>query len=263
MTDNPPGSIYGLFCACSGCRSTRPGDIRYVGRTIRPLARRLQGHIQAATSGEDTARSRWIRKHGVENIRVFWLDSGSGSRELDSLEIFWINHLDTYRSALNATAGGGGALGFNHSETSKVRIGNASKGSKNPNSIITEGQAKQIKELLWSGLGVSQVARKFEISRTTVSRILSGKSWNHVEWPIGPRYLPPKRSRPLGIKPSPETIAKRRASRGSLEDYEVVAIRERYLSGSPVRELATEYSRSRDTIYRILRGTLYTGIGDN
>jgi hypothetical protein len=52
------------------------------------------------------------------------------------------------------------------------------KGSANPRSRLTEEQVREI--LAIKGLSHQQIANRYGIARTAITRILNGKRWNHV-----------------------------------------------------------------------------------
>lgn len=68
------------------------------------------------------------------------------------------------------------------SEDTKKRIGEASRGSKNPSAKLNEDNVREIKNLLEAGnLTHYQIAEIFQISRSTVGFIKNGKLWSHVK----------------------------------------------------------------------------------
>jgi hypothetical protein len=55
------------------------------------------------------------------------------------------------------------------------------RGSGNPASILNEEQVKQIKQLLLNDkLSKKEISERFNVSRTVIYRINSGRSWTHV-----------------------------------------------------------------------------------
>lgn len=54
------------------------------------------------------------------------------------------------------------------------------KGSKNPAATITEQQARAIKKRLAKGERQIDIARHFDISKSIISRIATGKTWSHI-----------------------------------------------------------------------------------
>ncbi len=54
------------------------------------------------------------------------------------------------------------------------------RGAKNPMAKLDEAAVKRIRRLRVRGLTQEAIACKFDVSRKTISSILSGKSWRHV-----------------------------------------------------------------------------------
>lgn len=125
--------IYGLI-------DPRNDSIRYVGKTNNPQGR-LLGHIEKAkkahknTRGHWSHRSSWIRNVLSENYEpdiIVLEECGNDWREAEK---WWINLGELLGWKLtNHTEGGDGLTGYNHSEKTKKKIGEASleRGAKPP-----------------------------------------------------------------------------------------------------------------------------------
>lgn len=74
-----------------------------------------------------------------------------------------------------------------------------------PIALLHQGLAVEIKALLWEGnLRQNEIAAKFAISQSTVSKIKKGQSWFYAPWPdgrIGP--FPVDREKSLRIQKNP------------------------------------------------------------
>lgn len=55
-----------------------------------------------------------------------------------------------------------------------------SRGSRQPNSRLTEADVLEIKRLLASGWKIADVADRFGVGKTTISNIKNGLIWSHV-----------------------------------------------------------------------------------
>lgn len=91
------------------------GRVRYVGRTVNPLERRLKEHIRCATKGKlkDKKKEIWI-KSLVEkgSTPVIKLIQESDLDNFQADEKRWVKHYrDEYHDLLNIKEGGDGALG--------------------------------------------------------------------------------------------------------------------------------------------------------
>ena len=107
----------------------RKGEIRYVGKTIGKLTRRLSSHLSEARSGVKNHRCNWIRsllKRGVlPTIQMVGEVEGDGNQE----EIAWIVYGQIAGWKLvNETDGGDG--GHRSAETRK-KMSMAQTGNQN------------------------------------------------------------------------------------------------------------------------------------
>lgn len=219
--------IYGLFCAC------HPDvGVRYVGLSSRGAEKRFAQHVKTARHHYETSPVyAWMRKHGIDNIRWRVLDAVESADDLAAREIFWIAKLGTYRGkiGLNMTIGGEGAKGLVLSEEARQRMSVAARargmahlhspeilarrrGEGNPNASLTDDDVAAIKQMLWEGESVAQIADLVGSTVSTISKISTDRSWTHVPWPIGPRRemrtSELKAGASRGRKASPETVAR-------------------------------------------------------
>ena len=145
--------IYGLRCRC------HPEDgVRYVGRTIRTVAKRFKGHRAGARSESAYPVYAWMRKHGVENVYPEILAVASSHEELARLELEWIEKLLPSGRLLNlivveqgvwvATAEYRANMSAAHrgkvlSEEHRAKIGAAGKGRKHSDEARAKMSASQ------------------------------------------------------------------------------------------------------------------------
>jgi GIY-YIG catalytic domain len=230
---NPRSVIYGLFCVCPDCLGSRGPQIRYVGTTVNGVEFRLYQHLKDARPGSASkglSKSRWITKHGPENIRIVVIEEVENHADLNSREIYWIARYRTHRSehGLNMTIGGDGVSGYVYSDAQRAEMSRRAKGrmpsdaailsartrlgTKSPFASSDEVTVERIKAELWRGVPPTLVAQEFGVSTNFINHVNNGRTWSHVPWPIGPREktrtseLRVKRA--AGRKKSPETIAK-------------------------------------------------------
>ena len=57
-------------------------------------------------------------------------------------------------------------------------------GSKNGKAKLSESQVRQIRQLSNLGVTRKEIAKQFDVSRTTIDRIINYQSWRH----IGPQF---------------------------------------------------------------------------
>lgn len=206
--------VYGLFCACLTCREVRPGEIRYVGQTMNGMKSRFRDHLRTAIKPSTTRDKlkglpvyRWMHKHGPENIRAILLDTGEVPSDLDALERFWIEKLDTFKgvTGLNLSAGGIGLQGYSHTEESKAkmkrnfesrerRMKSSMPGESHSLATFKEVEVLAIKKRLWEGERASDISSDLGVPIHRIQQINVDASWAHVPWPIGPRVKPRRRS---------------------------------------------------------------------
>lgn len=95
--------IYALIDTTSNC-------IRYVGKTVKPIQRRLQAHFTAARKNSAMHVHRWLRATNY-NVEVVLLEE-CGMDEWQTEEQFWIMYFKALGADLtNLTKGGEGAHG--------------------------------------------------------------------------------------------------------------------------------------------------------
>lgn len=94
--------IYGLYS------TDNPEEIRYVGKTIRPLRERLHNHIYESKTGK-SHKSNWIRLVNSKNleIKIVIIDI-VWKHDWEFWEIFWIAEYKRRGYKLTNTSPGGG-----------------------------------------------------------------------------------------------------------------------------------------------------------
>ena len=247
----PKNVIYGLYCACETCEVERPHLTRYVGQTTRGLNTRASQHRWTARNKPLWPVSKWMVKHGIENIRYRVLESCQDPVLLDDREVAWIEELGTLRTVsrvgLNAWPGGRSVRGYKwsdeqresargprHSEETKKRfseIGKTKTGELGNNAHITDRIAGEIKVRLWAGQTSLSISLELGITRGIVSMISAGRSWKDTPWPIGPRKPAPTRRFVPGQVPG----------NTKMTEEQVRTIRQRYDAGEHYNLIASDY----------------------
>jgi len=119
-----------MSCVYVLALESAPENIRYVGRSNKSAQERLVDHLKAS-SGSTTHVYRWIKKSlsNGENILAIEIESGLTWEESGIREIYWIKEYRKLGFKLtNITDGGGGILGYSHTENAKERIRRAHLG---------------------------------------------------------------------------------------------------------------------------------------
>lgn len=97
----------------------------YVGQTTRTPVQRYIDHMKFHKSiSESDSFHRDIKNFGRECFTVFTLMSDVPNDKLDFWERYFILKYNTCESGYNNTLGGGGILGYKHTENTKRRISN-------------------------------------------------------------------------------------------------------------------------------------------
>lgn len=113
--------------AIYGLADPRDGQLRYVGKTVGPLARRLGRHLNAS-SRRKNRKDRWIANLIAKDLRpeIFEIEVADDWVEA---ERFWIAYFRAIGADLvNHTSGGEGEPGFRVAEDTKRRISIGNKG---------------------------------------------------------------------------------------------------------------------------------------
>lgn len=253
--------IYGLYCVCEKCDDRRE-RIRYVGQTSRGVRDRFSKHAWSARNSASWPVSKWMKKHGVENIRYKILEDTQTPDLLDEREEYWISKYDTLNheaGGLNLWPGGASQRGYKHPANAKTRIkgrkhseetkrklseaSKKNKGERASNAKINNEVAQEVKKLLWSGNTIEEVYVSLGLTVGIVSMISNGQTWTEVPWPIGPRNRTNDGRRHPGDLP-PQT---------KLDENKVRNIRARAASGESHKGLASEYGVTKENIGMIVR----------
>lgn len=104
-------------------------EIRYVGKTVRSLSRRLGNHIDnAKRSKHNKHLSNWILKILAAGKRpIIELIEEVDNSVWQEREKYWIKH---YPNLINLTEGGDGCLGMIHNKAARIKCGLANIGRK-------------------------------------------------------------------------------------------------------------------------------------
>lgn len=199
VPDEPLNVIYGLSCTCHPERG-----IRYVGLTIRGANSRLSDHRSAARGGKRSPVCAWIRRHGPENIIAEVLEVHEAADTLGDAEVRLIDELGTHvsRGGVNHSTGGSlGPMGFRHSAASRAKMSArqrgrkpspelraklreaSRKGERHLQAKLTDQDVTGIKERIWDGESLAELAREFGVSHGTMSNISRSRSRKHIAWP--------------------------------------------------------------------------------
>lgn len=104
-------------------------EVRYVGKTVRSLSRRLGNHIDnAKRSKHNKHLSNWILNILSNGKRpIIELIEEVDNSVWQEREKYWITQ---YPNLINLTEGGDGCRGFLHDEATRIKCGKANIGRK-------------------------------------------------------------------------------------------------------------------------------------
>lgn len=208
----------------------------YIGQSI-DIEERWNEHIRESSlndekwkknkRGEQTHLYRAIRKYGKDNF-IFEIIEECQEEELNSKEIFWIAHYNTFLDPqhYNMTAGGDGMRGR--------------AGEKSPGHKISLEEANFIKAKLKERWTAKQIREYIPTaSDGIISSINTGKSW-----------FDENESYPLGID----------NGHRKWSNEEAMEIKKKYAMGTTIMDLAREYGANYNTISHLLSGKSYTNL---
>nr|DAH00668.1 MAG TPA: intron associated endonuclease [Crassvirales sp.] len=132
-------------------------EVRYVGKTVRSLSRRLGNHIANAKGNKHNKHlSNWILKILSTGKRpIIELIEECDSDNWEDREKYWISH---YTNLINLTEGGDGCLGFMHDTETRKKCGLASTGRKHTKEF-RENMNKRLKNKPLSAAHRSNISR--------------------------------------------------------------------------------------------------------
>lgn len=110
--------VYALYCTCHP-----DSGPRYVGSTTRTPRERLREHLKPYwLESAKYPVSRWVSKHGRDNIRIYTLEE-CDSTVLDDREVHWISEFRSrFVDLLNISDGGSGVRSRVPTEEERLNI---------------------------------------------------------------------------------------------------------------------------------------------
>lgn len=178
----------------------------YVGQTVSNMNDRIRSH-KYASKNKKGYFNKALNKYGIENFIWEVIEECNTKAELDIGEKFWINRLKSNNRKFGYNLEGGGTLAKEISESTRLKVGNASKirnaGKLNPmygkthsldvRSVISKKQSNE-HHYRWLDIDVEEMnifyektnnirmtAKEFSVSDRTVRKRLNIKSNNFRE----------------------------------------------------------------------------------
>lgn len=219
----------------------------YIGLTTKSLEQRKYKHIRDAFNNDSIfAFHKALRKYKQNNFIWEVIDTAKTQDELNEKEIHWIEFYNSFGvNGYNLTRGGEGRSGYSLSVETRKKISEAHQGSKHHNAKLTEKEVLKIKELLKVGETQTNIAKKFNVNRETISLIKSGKLWSHTGEDIS-------------------SIECSKTSNAKLTEDDVREIKN-LLKGKTMthQEIANRYNVNKSTINNIKRNKAWTQVGED
>lgn len=195
-------------------------EVRYVGKTIKSLNRRLSDHLWAKNKSHKTS---WIISLTKQNLKpLIELIEIVEETVWQEREIYWIKfYKDLGANLCNHTIGGEGQHGAKRSNETKKLMSNAHvgrkykpkteeqkfniskgvktylisqklentmvggnrdvKGSNNGSAKLNEEKVKEIKQLLKQKVDIYTISKQYNVSPTNISKIKTNKTWKHIK----------------------------------------------------------------------------------
>jgi len=183
----------------------------YIGKT-NDLYQRMHSHLSVARNGANkefyTENGKYnyihraITKYGEENFTFDIIDQNEDENIIFDLEIRYISKFKSRDSKFgyNLTDGGEGASGRKQSETTKQKIREKATGRLHSeetkqqmssdrsgegcgHNILTKEQIPEIIRLRnEEGLSYPVIGKMFSVSKTTIRKVCTGKSWKQLSF---------------------------------------------------------------------------------
>ena len=157
----------------------------YIGKTNN-LSKRKSKHSYCAFKGKlNLPFYRALRKYGKEGFDFFVLDEFNSEDIIFDLEKFYIENFksNNKKFGYNITAGGEGSSGTKHNDN-QIRANKLKFGTNNANSKLNDENARLIFNEYKTGVSLLDLSVKYNISSITIERLLSGRSWKHLNLDI-------------------------------------------------------------------------------
>jgi group I intron endonuclease len=167
------------------CYTNKINGKVYIGKTNNISQRKSRHRRNAFIEKSTLPFYNALRKYSEDGFDFSILDQFDQEYVIFDLEIFYIKALNASNRnfGYNLTAGGEGSSGTKHNAkqiaTNKLRVG-----IKNGNSKLNDSDILSIFNEYKSGISAKDLTIKYNVSAITIERLLSGKSWKHLNLDI-------------------------------------------------------------------------------
>ena len=222
----------------------RDMKIRYVGKTIQPLKRRLYNHIATANFRKKTYPVvSWIRglinqdmKPSICLLEVCDVDNWAAR------ERYWIQYgRDHNWDLVNATSGGETTSGVIVSDETRKKQSLINRGENNTRAKLKKHDVLEMRDAYDAGgITTYELAEKYGISPSSAQMIVRGLTWKHVG----------------GATTEPNLMPA-----AILDATKAVEIREMFANGLNIINIAEEFGIAISTAYQVVNGRLWPNAG--
>lgn len=168
------------------CYKNKINGKLYIGKTNNISKRKSSHRRRAFKENKFTPFYNALKKYGESNFEFtildyFWLES-----VIFELETFYINAYKSNKKKFgyNVTDGGEGSAGAKHNQN-QIAANKLKFGENNGNSKLTDDLAIKIFNHYKIGnITIKEISEIYSLSKITVERLLSGKSWKHLKLDI-------------------------------------------------------------------------------
>lgn len=126
-----------------------------------------------------------------------------------------------------------------------IARGRFARGERSGSALLTDAAVLAIRQRYVAGERVRDLAQEHGVADSSISNIITGRTWKHVGGPVDPAPL----------------MQGARYRRSPLTDGMVEAIRARYTAGETAGALARDYGVSRGTVRDIVTGRTWKHVG--
>lgn len=213
----------------------------YVGSS-KNIIQRWKQHIGLAKSAlykKKYKLNNALRKYAFENFEFKLLEEVSLEKDLQLKEQYWIDNLNSYKAGYNTSPTAGSCKDYIWTMENREKV-----------SKISLEQALEIRRRRTKGISNKQLAKEFNLHRTTITRICLGVTWNK-ENSLTSQQL---RLRPSKNPIIPTSMLERKLKKSKFSIKQIEEIRKRYSEGQSLVSLSKEHNCHRDSIKRIVSG---------
>lgn len=153
----------------------RSGELRYIGKTILSLQRRLSAHVIASKQPR-TYVAKWVKSLVTQGFIPVIAEIESVRNGWQEAEQRWIKHFqDSGARLTNISIGGEGCSGYTHSLDAKRRIAAAGIGRKHTPETIAKMRGRTFTEEHRRNISIARKGATISVEqRIAISKKLTG-----------------------------------------------------------------------------------------